>query len=155
MEILAKTGKYLLFVSGCFSAYFDPLGFLLQLVLILFVLDFVTGVLKSRKVNKSWALKSKRLRWSFVKMFVYMCVMAITFYVCEAMQLDKDTALSVVKIEAWCIVYVEGLSIVENLLVLFPADKFLKFIHYLLSVEFLKYVPVLSNFLKEKDAEDD
>jgi hypothetical protein len=84
-------------------------------------------------------------------MLVYMCVMGLTFHVCDAMQLSAETGLSVVKIEVWCIVYIEGLSIVENLLVLFPHDRFLKFVHWLLSVEFLKYVPLLNSFLKEKD----
>jgi phage-related holin len=152
MESMGVIWKYLLFVAGCVSAYFEPVGFLLQLVLTLFVVDFITGVIKSRKLCGVWRLKSKRLRWSFVKMFVYMCVMALTFYVCEAMQLSPDMALSVVKVEAWCIVYIEGLSIVENLLVVFPKDRFLRFMRYLLSVEFLKYVPVLNGFLKEGDA---
>ena len=146
--------KYILFVAGCLAAYFEPVKFLLLLVTILFILDFITGVLKSRKVNKTWTLKSKKLRWSFVKMLVYMGVMALTFAVCEMMSLSVDIALSVVKIEVWCIVYVEGLSIIENLLILFPGDKFLQFLHYLLSVEFLKYIPVLSNFLKEKENEE-
>jgi phage-related holin len=146
-------GKYLLFLAGCIATYFEPVRALLILVAALFSVDFLTGVIKSRKINKTWNLKSKRLRWSFVKMLVYMCVMAITFYVCEAMQLDSNTALSAVKVEVWCIIYIEGLSIVENLLILFPNDKFLKFLHHLLSVEFLKYIPVLSNFLKEKENE--
>ena len=148
-------GKYIVFIAGCLSVYFEPVKFLLLLVTILFILDFITGVLKSRKVNKTWTLKSKKLRWSFVKMLVYMGVMALTFAVCEMMSLSVDIALSVVKIEVWCIVYVEGLSIIENLLVLFPGDKFLKFLHYLLSVEFLKYIPALSNFLKEKEENDE
>jgi phage-related holin len=145
--------KYLLFLAGSIAAYFEPIKFLLVLVAALFILDFITGVIKSRKINKTWALKSKKLRWSFVKMFVYMCVMALTFFVCNVMQVEKPVSLSVVKVEVWCIVYIEGLSIVENLLVLFPDDKFLKFLHYLLSVEFLKHVPMLSNFLKEKEDE--
>jgi phage-related holin len=145
--------KYGIFFLGCIAAYFEPIRALLVLVGLLFVFDFITGVIKSRKVNKKWTLKSKKLRWSFVKMFVYMGVMGITFYVCEAMGLCKDTAISVVNVEVWCIVYIEGLSIVENILTIFPDDKFLKFLHYLLSVEFLKYVPILNNFLKEKEEE--
>jgi hypothetical protein len=143
--------KYILFVAGCLAAYFEPLGFLLRLVAALFFADFVSGFVKSRKHCGRWMFRSKKLRWSFVKMFVYMCVMALTFYVCEAMQPERDTGLSAVKIEVWCIVYIEGLSIVENLRVLFPNDKFLQFIHYLLSIEFLKYIPLLNHFLKEKD----
>lgn len=145
--------KHLLFAAGCLAAYFEPLGFLLRLVAVLFAVDFVSGFVKSRKICGRWTFRSGKLRWSFVKMFVYMAVMALTFYVCEAMQLARDTALSVVKIEVWCVVYIEGLSIVENLRVLFPNDRFLKFIHYLLSVEFLKYIPLLNDFLKEKDGD--
>jgi phage-related holin len=145
--------KHLLFAAGCLAACFEPVGFLLRLVAVLFFVDFLSGILKSRKRCGCWTLRSKRLRWSFVKMFVYMCVMSLTFYVCEAMQLARETALAAVKIQVWCIVYIEGLSIVENLHILFPNDKFLAFIHYLLSVEFLKYIPVLNNFLKEKDGD--
>jgi phage-related holin len=140
----------MVFAAGCVAAYFEPIRALLVLVTALFVADFLTGIVKSRKLYGCWSLQSKRLRWSFVKMFVYMAVMALTFGVCEAMMLSRGTGLAVVKIEVWCIVYVEGLSIIENLLTLFPDDKFLKFLHYLLSVEFLKYVPVLNDFLKEK-----
>jgi hypothetical protein len=80
--------------------------------------------------------------------------MALTFYVCEAMGLSVEAGLSVVKVEVWCVVYIEGLSIVENLQAVFVHDRFLRFLHYLLSVEFLKYVPVLNGFLKEKENSD-
>jgi hypothetical protein len=70
------------------------------------------------------------------------------------MQLSEVTGIAAAKVEVWCVVYIEGLSIVKNLLVLFPGDRFLMFIHFLLSVEFLKYVPVLSNFLKEKGEDE-
>jgi phage-related holin len=146
--------KYIFFIFGCTMTYFEPMRGLLVLVLVLFIVDFVTGVLKSRKVYHSWTLKSRKLRWSFVKMLVYMFVMALTFYVCEAMYLEKETVIGIVKIQAWCIIYIEGLSIVENLLAVFSEDKFLKFLHYALSVEFLKYIPILSNFIKEKEGED-
>jgi phage-related holin len=139
------------FLAGCIAAYFEPIKALVYLTILLFVIDFLTGVAKSVKITKTFALKSKKLRWSFVKMFVYLAVMALTFAVCEMLGLSVENGISVVKVEAWCIVYIEGLSIVENLIVLFPNDKFLMFLHYLLSVEFLKYVPMLNSFLKEKD----
>jgi hypothetical protein len=71
------------------------------------------------------------------------------------MQLSPETALSVAKIEVWAIIYTEGKSIVENLLVIYPKDKFLMFLHYLLSVEFLKFIPVFSRFLKEKEEKEE
>jgi phage-related holin len=143
--------KYLVFLAGCIAAYFEPIKVLVYLTILLFVIDFLTGVAKSVKVTGTFALKSKRLRWSFVKAAVYLAVMLLTFAVCEMLGLSVETGISAVRVEAWCIVYIEGLSIVENLLALFPTDKFLMFLHYLLSVEFLKYVPMLNSFLKEKD----
>jgi hypothetical protein len=70
------------------------------------------------------------------------------------MGIELDATLSVIKIEVWCIVYIEGLSIVENLQVIFPNDKFFNMIHELLAIEFLKYIPLLSRFLKEKEDEN-
>jgi hypothetical protein len=146
-----ETTKYLTLLLGCMATYFEPIRTLIILVAILFAADFITGVTKSIKQTGKLSLKSKKLRWSFVKMFVYIAVMAITFYICEAMKLDKSTAISVVKIEVWMIIYIEGLSIVENLKYIFPSDKFLNFLHYMLSVEFLKYIPFISKFLKEDE----
>lgn len=147
--------KYFVFLAGCAAAYLEPIKLLIILVILLFCLDFVTGVWKSVKVNRSWKIKSKRLRWSFVKMFVYLALIAFSFMICEFMRLSPETAISVSKIEVWAIIYVEGLSIVENLLVIFPGDKFLRFLHYLLSVEFLKFIPVFSRFLKEEEVSNE
>jgi phage-related holin len=146
--------KYLVFFVGCIAAYFEPIKPLACLVVLLFCIDFLTGVAKSVKVTKTFRLKSKKWRWSFVKAAVYLAVMLLTFAVCEMLGLSVETGISAVRVEAWCIVYIEGLSIVENLRVLFPTDKFLMFLHYLLSVEFLKYVPMLNSFLKEKDGSE-
>ncbi|MDR3244808.1 MAG: phage holin family protein [Prevotellaceae bacterium] len=143
--------KYLVFVIGCVAAYFEPIKLLIVLVVMLFFADFITGVWKSVKVNRTWEIKSKRLRWSFVKMFVYLALVALSFLICGYMQLAPETAVSISKVQVWAIVYVEGLSIVENLLVIYPNDKFLKFLHYLLAVEFLKFIPVFGKFLKEED----
>jgi phage-related holin len=146
--------KYLVFLAGCIAAYFEPVKTLACLVVLLFSIDFLTGVAKSVKVTKTFRLKSKKWRWSFVKAAVYLAVMLLTFAVCEMLGLSVETGISAARVEAWCIVYIEGLSIVENLRVLFPNDKFLMFLHYLLSVEFLKYVPMLNSFLKEKDGSE-
>jgi phage-related holin len=145
--------KYLVFAITAVASYFEPVGGLVALVLVLFAADFVTGFIKSVKVTRKVSVKSKKLRWSVVKMFVYLSVIALTFFICEIMSVGIDATLAAVKIEVWCIVYIEGLSIVENLQIIFPDDKFLGFLHYLLAIEFLKYVPALANFLKDREDE--
>jgi phage-related holin len=139
--------KYLVFVAGCVGAYFEPIKLLVALVLVLFAIDLITGIWKSLKAGDR--VESRKLRWSFGKLLTYLLAMTLTFFACEALGLDAGTAVSVVKVEVWFIVYVEGLSIVENGLVIRPGDRFLSFLHYLLSVEFLRAIPVLANYFKQ------
>ena len=144
--------KYLLFILGCIGAYFEPIELLVVLVLVLFSIDFITGIWKSLKAGDR--VESRKLRWSLGKLLTYLLAMTLTFFACEVMGIEAGTAVSVVKVEVWFIVYVEGLSIVENGLVIRPGDKFLSFLHYLLSVEFLKAIPVLANYFKQDDHGD-
>jgi phage-related holin len=143
--------KWALFVGGSILAYFEPLNAVMILVTTLFVLDFVTGVAKSLYAGQ--AIKSGKLKWSLYKLLVYLGIMTLTFFICESMGLSKGTGVSVVNIEAWFVVYIEGLSIIENLQRI-RDNSFLQFIHYLLAVEFLKKFAVLSNFIKEKNSNE-
>jgi phage-related holin len=138
--------KWALFVGGSVLAYFEPLNAVMILVITLFVLDFVTGIVKSLCTGQ--AIKSGKLKWSLYKLLVYLGTMTLTFFICESMGLSKELGVSVVNIEAWFIVYIEGLSIIENLQRI-RDNSFLQFIHYLLAVEFLKRFAALSNFMKE------
>jgi hypothetical protein len=140
--------KYGLFGVSTIATYFEPIYTLLVLVLVLFSCDLVTGLWKALKGGQR--VESRKLRWSFGKLLSYLVVMALTFFTCEAMGLDDATAISVVKVEVWCVVYVEGLSIVENLRALNPRNDFLGYLHYLLSVEFLKVIPRLSSYFKQE-----
>jgi hypothetical protein len=140
--------KWFLFIAGGIVAYFEPLSAVMILVTTLFVLDFITGIAKSVRIGD--AIKSSKLKWSFYKLLVYLGTMTLTFFICESMGLSKDTGVSVVNIEAWFVVYIEGLSIIENLQKI-RDNRFLQFIHYLLAVEFLKKFNILSDFMKNKE----
>jgi phage-related holin len=140
--------KWLLFVGGSIVAYFEPISAVMYVVLLLFVVDFITGIAKAVRLGNS--IKSSKLKWSLYKLIVYLGTMTLTFFICESMQLSKDTAVSVVNVEAWFIVYIEGLSIIENLQAI-KDNKYLQFIHYLLAIEFLKRFTILNDFLKTND----
>jgi hypothetical protein len=144
--------KWALFIGGSVAAYFEPLNAIMILVTTLFVLDFITGIAKSIRTGQT--IKSSKLKWSLYKLLVYLGTMTLTFFICESMELSKDTGVSAVNIEAWFVVYIEGLSIIENLQKI-KDNRFLQFIHYLLAVEFLKKFTILSDFIKEKENENE
>lgn len=139
--------KYIVFFTGAFLSYFTPIESLLYVVLLLIVADLITGITASFKEGES--LKSSKARWSFTKLMVYLFSMFLTFSVCELMGIKDDTAVSIVKVIVWAVIYVEGLSIVENLSRIIPGNKVIGFLHWLLSVEFIKRVPLLADFFKE------
>jgi len=139
--------KYIIFSIGCIASYFAPIASLCWVVVGLYVVDFITGTAASFK--EGVFLRSSILRWSFVKIFVYLGHAALIFFVCDKMGMAQQDTLKVLKVMMWGIVYIEGLSINENLLRIYPASLFLRLMHYLLSIEFLKYVPVIANFFKE------
>lgn len=142
--------KWILFIGGSIAAYFEPLNAVMILVTTLFVLDFITGIAKSVRLGNP--VKSSKLKWSLYKLLVYLGTMALTFFICESMGLSSVTGVSVVNVEAWFVVYIEGLSIIENLQQI-KDNRFLQFIHYLLAVEFLKKFSILSDFMKSKEKE--
>ncbi|MDR1551865.1 MAG: phage holin family protein [Prevotellaceae bacterium] len=143
--------KWLLFIGGSIAAYFEPLQAVMLLVTMLFMLDFATGIAKA--VRLGTPIKSSKLKWSLYKLLVYLGTMTLTFFICESMRLSKDTSVSVVNVEAWFVVYIEGLSIIENLQKI-RDNRFLQFIHYLLAVEFLKRFRILADFMKQEEKDN-
>ena len=139
--------KHIVFILGGILAYFDPIMLPVQVVVVLFIADFITGIAASLKEGQS--LKSSKARWSFVKMMVYLLALMLVFIVCERMGISRDTTTNIAKVVVWMIIYVEGLSVVENFSRIIPNNKVISFLHYMLSVEFLKYVPFIAGFLKE------
>lgn len=141
--------KYVIFIIGCILAYFEPIMLMALVVIVVFITDFVTGVWASFKEGKTF--RSSLARWSFVKLLVYLGHATLVFFVCDNMGISKDTAVNVVKVIIWAVIYVEGLSVNENLLRIYPESKFIRFMHYLLSVEFLRYMPIMANYFKDSE----
>lgn len=52
------------------------------------------------------------------------------------------------------IAWIEAISIVENLRLVYPDDKFLKGLHYVFLVDFGKLIPHFSKFLKEEKSKE-
>ncbi len=133
------------------------------LALALVVIDFLTGVSASKIVDHQ-GIKSKKLRWSFAKLCVYVVVIAATLAIGIFLHLIDSVisptngrsdiltlTLIAVKYEAYVVAWIEVVSNLENLLRIWPDNKFLKYIHFVVSVDFIKKIPRLADALKEND----
>lgn len=163
-KIVDRTVTWVASLIMAFAALFtnnaDAVGFAIMLSLVLVILDFCTGVLASLHEGKS--ISSKRIRWSFAKIVVYAASLVLTLAIGASLHLieeigavPKETTLAatltIVKFESYVIAYTEVLSNIENMRRLFPNNLFIKYLHWILSVEVIKKIPKLSEFLKERD----
>ena len=131
--------KWLLFSAGAITAYMSDIIGIVILFLILFIADFVTG-------NK---IESYRLRWSFVKTFCYFGTFVFT--VISGLCLNKlPFFINIMKLEVYVALWIEAVSITENLIKIFPGVVFLEYMHFMVSSEWVKKISGLANFLKEK-----
>lgn len=135
------------------------------IAVILVGIDFVTGVYASKREGRSIKIRSRRMRWSLAKILVYSGCISLTLLIgmlLNGMEIalgateEQKTgalifALYCVRVEAYFICWIETVSIIENLRRRFPDNMFLKFLHYIVAVEFVKKIPKLETFLKEKD----
>jgi hypothetical protein len=63
---------------------------------------------------------------------------------------DLELFMNVLKVAVYSAAWFECVSNLENLLALFPDNRYLRFLHYMLAVEWVKKIPGLSDFLKEE-----
>ena len=54
------------------------------------------------------------------------------------------------KLEVYVALWIEAVSITENLIKIFPGVIFLEYMHFMISSEWVKKISGLTNFLKEK-----
>lgn len=139
--------SWLAFAIGALSAYTHNLIGIFLLFFVLFLSDFITGIIASFKKGHSFS--SSRARWSFAKTFCYLGTFSIIIFIGICVN-QLEFFIGVLKVTVYAAIWFEGVSNIENLLVFWPQNRFLKFIHYLLAVEWVKKIPGLADFLKEE-----
>lgn len=111
-----------------------------------FTADFVVDIIASRLRDES--IESYKLRWSFVKTFSYLGTFAFTFAIGICID-AQEIFIEILKVVIYAATYIECVSIIENLLAIFPNNIFFKFLHYMLSVKWVKRVSGMADFFKE------
>ena len=111
-----------------------------------FTLDFVTGCMAS--FCKGEEIVSYKLRWSFVKTACYLGTFSLTLFIGVCFQ-KLDVVFPFLKIELYAATYIECLSILENLLTIYPQNLYLKWLHYMLSAKWVKWIVGMKKMMKE------
>lgn len=139
--------KWLLFACGALGAHISTFIGIFVLFLLIFIIDFFTGCAAS--YVKGIKIESHKLRWSAVKTFVYFGAFSFTGVAGLCVD-DMEVFVGIMKMEVYVALWIELVSITENLMIIFPGNLFIEFLHYMLSTVWVKKVAHLMNFLKER-----
>jgi hypothetical protein len=145
-RVLSVIRGWTIYATGAIVAYGQELTGIMLLFLFFFVPDFFTGFFASLKQGKGF--RSSKARWSFVKSLCYFGTFATITFMGVALN-ETDMFMNALKVAVYSAVWFECVGNLENLLILFPENRHLRFLHYMLAVEWIKKIPGLSGFLKE------
>lgn len=130
-------------------AYFSPVQNIFIAIAWIFVLDFLCGYI-SGKIVKDETFDRKKAFKFFVEGLAIFLLMASIFFIGEKIG-NIDGALQCVSGVVYAAIYFYGCNILKNLSELFSDNKLLKFMYYVVSIEFIKNVSFLSNYKKIED----
>lgn len=145
----------ILFV-GMFSAvcsFFAPITDYIFALTIVFLLDFLAGLISSILVNNE-KFKFSKFRRCLIDIMVYFIIITSIYAVGEFTH-KLDGAIQCASGVMFVIIYYYAVNIFRNLSILMPNNNSINFIYYVLSFEILSKYPILKRFNGIKDKKED
>lgn len=156
MNIIEIFKKAYAFVVGFFSSalfYFLPIKDLVLLLFGLFVVSYLVGVFHSVRYGLEDISKTKTFQ-ALMEFAVYTLLIAGFFIIGERMDADV-VMLKIIETITWGLIYIYITNIFKNLNRLFPYAKGLRWIYYVLNLEFIKRIPQLGDFNNKEEEKND
>ncbi len=134
-------------------AYFHPITNVLFSLFYLFLLNLLFGLVAGITVNKE--VFSFRKAFNCMKeTAVFFLILASTYTVGEKMG-NPGGALQCVTTVTYAFIYFYAVNILKNLRRLFPASRGLSFIYYFVSMEFVRKIPFLAEFVNQEQEKEE
>lgn len=142
-----KTKEVLICSFAALAAYFQPLQDIILGVSWVFVVNFICGLLTGKIVNKE-SFVFRKAFVCFAEALVIFGLMTTVFIVGEKID-NAPGAMQCITGIVYALLYFYGVNITRNLCLLFPNNKLLCFIYYVISIEFAAKIPYIKDFLKD------
>lgn len=136
-------------VIASLIAYLSPIGNIVFCLTFVFILNFIVGLISSIILDEE-DFKLRKFLICMLENMVYYVTVSSIFTIGEKMG-NTDGALQCVSAITYSIIYFYTANIFRNLHKLFPNAKPIEFIYYIICFEFVKHIPYMENFLKNKN----
>lgn len=133
------------------AAYLHPVSGDIKSLIALFAINFLFGLLAGLLVNNETFSLKKAYRCILEAMSFF--VLACAIYYIGEQKGNPDGSLQCVSFVTYSVFYFYGVNVLRNWKLLCragsPTHKCVSFLHYVVSVEFIKNVPFLSNYYQK------
>jgi hypothetical protein len=133
------------FIIGGFLSSLQPLHGAMLVLSGLFFADVVLGIVTDLCINKN-RFRTKKFIVAFAYLGIYLSIIASVFIIGLAMK-DTDGALFIDKTLTYIFIYFYSANILGNLKQLFPQNRPIALLEYILHLEFIKRFQWLSDYL--------
>lgn len=136
-------------LAGCVIsavvAYFAPIESIFLGVAWVFVVNFVFGLLNGIVV-KNEIFSFRKAFSCFVEAMVLYVLMATIFLVGDRIG-NQSGAMQCITAVVYALIYFYAVNILRNIKGLFPGNKTIRFLYWILSIEFVKEIPFIGDYL--------
>lgn len=131
------------------AAYFSPIYGMVLSATVIFILRFIVGYLTSKRVDNE-DFSFKKAFNCVIEATVFYVLISCTFFIGDHMN-NQNGALQSISMITYALLYFFSVNVTGNLKRLFQESQWIAFIHYVISIEFIKNVSFIDTFLKQKN----
>lgn len=140
-------------VISSIASYFLPIGQFVIVIIAAFILNFFTGLVCGYLVSQE-SFNFKKAKWALIEMAIYLVIVASGFFIGEKMK-DTEAFLKGIYGVTYAFIYFYTVNILKNLKQLLPRSQSIRFLYFILSIEFIKKIPFMTDFLKYESKKAD
>ena len=133
--------------------YFSPLRDIVFVIFFVFLLNCLFGLVAGVGVEGEKFNLKKFFRCILETLVFYVIVLSI-YLVGEKMG-NEQGALQCISGVVYAVIYFYAVNILRNIHTIFPENRWVKFLFYVLSFEVIKKIPYLQQFQEKKDEVDE
>lgn len=132
-------------------AYLEPINNVIVTLFILSGLDILFGIISGIAIDNE-RFRFKKFILSCIHVLIYLGV-ATLIYTIGMLQDDFTEAMMIVKTVTYIFIYFYSSNILRNIHKLFPDNRIIGFLDYIIGFEFAKRIPQLSKFLNKNKSD--
>lgn len=144
MDLFTELKNMLVTLFSVTLAYFAPVKDMVFVIFFIFLINMIAGLVSGIIVEKE-RFNNKKFFHCIVETCVFYLIVGSVFLIGEKLH-NIDGALQCITGVVYAILYFYGTNTLRNLKNLFPENRVIAFIYYVVSFEIVKKIPYLQQF---------